>query len=254
MSYAPQKKKHRWVGPVIVLSVLIGLVVAAFFVAEKLARDAAGGVISQPIRNALGTSGPVDVDLGSGLFLLQAAGGSLDEVTITTGGLPVGEGSADLLLVAQGLPLDTAGTADSITASLTLDATAMQSVVAEGSTVTFVPGAFVVESTADFGGVPTPVALTVVPSAAEGVIALEVTAVAVNGSPVDLEDVRNGSYGPTGAALLTPAPLCVNAYLPAALVLSSAAVKGDSLVLGFAGANVKINALSTKGVCPTIGE
>ncbi len=253
MSYAPAKKKRRWVGPVIVLVVLIALVVAAFFVTEKLARDAAGGVISKPIRSALGSTSPVSVDLGPGLFLLQAASGSLDRVTVSTSGLPVGEGSGDLELVAQGLPLDTAGTADSITATVTLDATALQSVVPAGGTVSFSDGSFIVATQADFGGVPTPVELTVVPTAADGVIALETTAVAVNGSPVDLEDVRNGSYGPTGAALVAPAPLCVSTYLPAALTLSSARVEGDSLVLGFAGTAVKLSALSTKGECPTFG-
>lgn len=254
MSYAPPKKKRRWVGPVIILVVLIGLVVAAFFVAEKLARDAAGGVVAKPIRSALGSTAPVEVDLGPGLFLLQAASGSLDRVTVSTSGLPVGEGSGDLELVATGLPLDTAGTADSITATVTLDATALQSVVPAGGTVSFTDGAFIVATQADFGGVPTPVELTVVPTATEGVIALETTAVAVNGAPVDLEDVRNGSYGPTGASLVAPAPLCVNSYLPAALTLTSARVEGDSLVLGFAGTAVKLSALSTKGECPTFGE
>ncbi len=253
MSYQPPKKKRRWVGPVVVLAVLIGLVVAAFFVAEKLARDAAGGVIARPVANALGSTSPVDVDLGPGLFLLQAVGGSLDQVTISTDGLPVGEGSAGLELIAEGLPLDMGGTADSVTATLTLDAIALQSVVPAGSTVSFTDGAFVVASQADLGGTPTPIELTVVPTAADGVIALETTAVAVNGSPVDLEDVRNGSYGPTAAALIAPAPLCVNSYLPAALLLSSAAVKGDSLVLGFSGTAVKLSGLSTKGTCPTFG-
>lgn len=252
MSYYQQttKKKRRWVGPVVLVIVLIGLVVAAFFVAEKLARDAAGGVISQPIRGALDSTAPVKVDLGPGLFLLQAAGGSLDRVTVTTAGLPVGEGAADLVLVAKGLPLDTGGTADSVHATLSLDATAMQSVVPEGSTVTFADGSFIVASQPDLGAGPTPVELTVSPSAAEGVVALEVTAVSLNGAPVPVEDVLAGAYGAAAAALVAPAPLCVSSYLPAALVLTSAAVEGQNLVLVFDGAAVKISSLSTKGTCP----
>jgi hypothetical protein len=250
MSYQPPKKKRRWVGPVVVLSVLIALVVAAFFVAEKLARDAAGGVIARPVQNALGSTAPVSIDLGPGLFLVQAAGGSLDHVTISTTGLPVGDGSAELLLIAEGLPLDMGGTADSVDATLTLDATAMQSVVPAGSTVTFTDGAFVVASQTDLGAGPTPIELTVIPTAAEGVIALEVTAVSVSGEPVELAAVQSGAYGAGAAALVAPAPLCVSSYLPAALVLSSAAVKGDTLVLGFTGTAVKLGSLSTKGACP----
>ena len=252
MSYYQQaaKKKRRWVGPLVLVLVLIGLVVAAFFVAEKLARDAAGGVISQPIRSALDSTAPVKVDLGPGLFLLQAAGGSLDRVTITTAGMPVGEGAADLELIALGLPLDAGGTADSVHATLSLDATAMQSVVPAGSTVTFADGSFIVASQPDLGAGATPVELTVVPSAAEGVVALEVTAVSVNGAPVPLEDVLAGAYGAAAAALVAPAPLCVSSYLPAALVLSAASVEGQNLVLVFDGTAVKIGGLSTKGTCP----
>ena len=249
MSYYPPKKKHRWVGPVVVLTVLIGLVVAAFFVAEKLARDAAGGVISRPIQSALESTSKVHVDLGPGLFLVQAAGGRLDAVTISTEGLPVGEGTASLVLDTVGLPLDMGGTVDSVHATLSLDAVAMQSVVPAGSTVAFAGGQFVVSSQADLGGVATPVDLTITPTATEGLVTLEVTEVAVNGAVVSLDDVRNGAYGPSAAALVAPAPLCVNPYLPAALTLSSAKVVGQNLVLGFDGKAVKLGSLSTKGTC-----
>jgi len=100
------------------------------------------------------------------------------------------------------------------------------------------------------GGAPAPVVLTVTPTAAEGVVSLEVTGVTVNGTEVAVEDARNGAYGPAAAALVSPAPLCVSPYLPAALTLSSAKVVGQSLVLEFDGAAVKLGSLSTKGVCP----
>lgn len=250
MSYAPQKKKRRWVGPVIILVVLIGLVVAAFFVAEKLARDAAGGVIARPLASALNSDSKVHVDLGPGLFLSQAVGGRLDAVTISTDGVAVGEGTASLVLDTKGLPLDTGGTIDSVHATLSLDATAMQSVVPAGSTVSFAGTQFLVATQADLGGVPTPVQLTVTPTAVEGVVALEVTGVTVNGAEVAVEDVRNGAYGPAAAVLVAPAPLCVSPYLPAALTLSSAKVAGQSLVLEFDGKAVKLGSLSTKGTCP----
>jgi hypothetical protein len=255
MSYYPQqKKKRRWVGPVVVLGTLVILVVAAFFVAEKLARDAAVGIIAKPVRSALGASAPVTVELGPGLFLLQAAGGSLDTVTVSTKGLPVGEGSAALTLVAEGVPLSLDGTAQSVDAQVSLDATAMQSLVPEGSQVAFAATSFSVTSQVDIGGVPTPVVTSLVPTAAEGLISLEVTEVRINDAPVDLEQLRSGAYGPAGAALVAPAPMCVSSYLPASLVLSSAAVQGGHLVLELQGTAVKLSSLSTKGVCPVAGE
>lgn len=255
MSYYQQpKKKRRWVGPVAVLGTILILVVAAFFVAEKLARDAAEGIVSKPVRNALNSNSPVTVDLGAGLFLVQAASGSLDHVTLTTAGLPVGAGSAALLLEAEGVPLSMDGTASAVHARVSLDDAAMQSLVPAGSTVAFAGTGFSVTSQLDLGGVPTPVVMTVVPSAAEGLISLEPTEVLVNGAPVALDDLRTGLYGPAAAALVAPAPLCVSSYLPASLVLTTAAVVDGQLVLEFEGAAVKLGSLSTKGTCPVAGE
>lgn len=254
MSYMPAKKKRRWVGPVVVLGILAGLIIAAFFVAESLARDAAGAVISRPIQNSLGTTSKVHVDLGEGMFLLQAAKGRLTEVTISTEGLPVGDGTASLVLVTTGLPLDTGGTVNEVDAELSLSATAMQSVVPEGSTVAFAGTQFTVTSETDLGAGPAPVVVTATPTAAEGVVALEVTEITVNGEPIDLEAARAGSYGSAAAALATPAPLCVSPYLPAALSLTGAKVQGSALLLSFTGQKVSLGGLSTKGTCPVAGE
>lgn len=254
MSYAPAKKKRRWVGPVVVLGVLAALIITAFFVAESLARDAAGAVISRPLQNALGTTSKVHVDLGEGLFLLQAAKGRLNEVTISTEGLPVGDGSASLVLVTRGLPLDMGGTVSEVDAELSLSAEAMQSVVPEGSTVAFAGSQFTVSSQTDLGLGPVPVVLSVTPTAVDGLVALEVTDITINGEAVDLAAAQAGTYGPAAAALATPAPLCVSPYLPAALTLTAAQVQGQALVLEFAGQKVSLGSLSTKGTCPTPGE
>jgi hypothetical protein len=249
--YSPARKKRRWVGPVVVLSVLVILVVAAFFVADKLARDAATGIVSAPIKSALGSTTPVSVDLGPGLFLLQAATGKLDHVLISTDGLPVGEGSAGLVLSARGLPLDPGGTVNSIHADLSLDAAAMQSVVpVAASTVTFDGEQFLVSTQADVGGTARPVVLSITPSASAGQITLTVTAVTVDGQAVSIDDARAGAYGAAAAALVSPPPLCVSSYLPASLTLATAAVQGDQLVLGFDGSKVGLSSLSTKGSCP----
>lgn len=250
MSYTQPRKQHRRVGPVVVLGVLVGLIVAAFFVANKLASDAAADLVRGPIQTALGSKARVDVDLGPGIFLFQAASGRLDHVTISTTGVPVGAGSGALELVADGLPLDIGGTVTKLHATLSLDATSMQSVVpVQGSTITFEGDQFVVTSQVPVGGAPRAVVLHVTPSAAGGQVALGVTAVSVDGNDVSVDDAKAGAYGAEVAALVSPAPLCVSGFLPASLVLSSAAVHGDHLVLELDGKSVSLASLATKGSC-----
>jgi hypothetical protein len=250
MSYTQPRKKHRWVGPVVVLGTLVILIVAAFFVADKLARDAAGDVVRGPIRSALGSSSRVDVDLGPGIFLFQAAKGRLDHVTISTEGVPIGAGTGALVLDAHGLPLDLGGTVTKIHAELSLDGTAMQSVVPlEGSTVTFEGEQFVVAAQIPVGGAPRAVVLHITPSVVDANVAMAVTALTVDGTDVSIEDAKAGAYGPEVAALVSPAPLCVSGFLPASLVLSSAAVTGDHLVLGLDGTKMSLGSLGTKGSC-----
>lgn len=250
MSYAQPRRKRRWVGPVVVLGTLVALIVAAFFVAEKLARDAAGDVVRGPIQSALGSSSRVDVDLGPGIFLFQAVTGRLDHVTISTEGVPVGAGKGALTLEAEGLPLDIGGTVTAISAELALDATAMQSAGPEGSTVAFEGEQLVVSSQVAVGGAARPVVVHVTPSVADGQVALTVTDMTVDGKPVDLAKAKAGAYGPEVAALVAPKALCVSGSLPASLTLTTAAVKGDHLVLGLSGKAVTLSSLGKKGTCP----
>jgi hypothetical protein len=255
MTHAPARKRRRWVGPVVILSILVILIVAAFLVAEKLARDAAETAITKPIQDALGTDQKVDVDFGGGFLILQALGGSVDEVTVTASDVAFAGASGDIGLTAAGVPLNIEGTVASLGATVSIDESSIQALVpalsGTGGTVTFENDQLVLTTQADILGQSVPVVIVLVPSAANGMLSFEPVSMTVNGDDVSIDDVRAGAYGPGPAAMLTPPSVCVAELLPASLTLSSAGITGKSLVLGFAGSEVSLagGGFTTKGSC-----
>ena len=255
MTHAPARKKRRWVGPVVILSILVILIVAALFVAEKLARDAAAAVITKPIQEALGTDQDVDVDFGGGFLIFQALGGSVDHVTVTASDIAFAGASGDIELTASGVPLNIEGTVASLGATVSIDESSMQALVpalsGSGGTVTFENDQLVLSTATDFLGSTVPVVIGLVPSAANGALSFEPVSMTVNGEDVSIDDVRAGAYGPGAAAMLTPATVCVAELLPASLTLDGATIHGDSLALSFAGSQVSLSGggFSTKGSC-----
>ena len=256
MTPAPSHRRgRRWVGPVVILGILVILVVAAFFVAEKLARDAAAAVITKPIQSALGTGQAVDVDFGSGFLILQALGGSVDHVTVTASNVAFAGASGDIVLTAEGVPLSTEGTVASLGATVSVNESSVQALIpalsASGGTLAFDNDQIVLTTQADFLGGSVPVVITLVPSAANGLLSLDPVNMTVNGDDVSIDDARSGAYGPGAAALLTPQTVCVAELLPASLALTSAGIHGEALVLAFAGSNVSLTGggFTTKGSC-----
>ena len=251
---ASHRKGRRWVGPVVVVSVLVILILAAFLVGEKLARDAAAGLITKPIQQALGTDQDVDVDFGGGFLLLQAIGGSVDHVTVTASDIAFAGASGDIVLTASGVPLNVEGTVASLGATLSIDESSMQALVpaaGAGGTVAFENDQLVVSRQMDFLGQSVPVVVVFVPSAADGRLTLDPVSMTVNGEDVSMDEVRAGAYGPEAAAVLTSPSVCVAELLPASLALSGAAIAGDRLVLTFSGSQVSLrgSGFTSKGVC-----
>lgn len=255
MTYDPNPRKRRWVGPVVILSVLVILIVAALFVAEKLARDAAAGVITGPIKDALGTDQDVDVDFGGGFLILQALGGSVDHVTVTASDVAFAGASGDIELRAEGVPLSIEGTVESLGATVAIDESSVQALLpaltGAGGTVAFESNQLVVTTQATFFGQTAPVVIWLVPSAANGQLSFEPVGMTVNGDEVSIDEVRAGAYGPEAAAMLTPPSVCVAELLPASLALSGAAIDGGALVLTFSGSEVSLvgGGFTTKGTC-----
>jgi hypothetical protein len=238
-----------------VVGILVILVVAAFLVAEKLARDAAAAAITKPIQSALGTDQDVDVDFGGGFLLLQALGGSVDHVTVTASDVAFAGASGEVVLTASGVPLDIHGTVATLGATVSVDESSVQALVpalsGSGGTVSFESNQLVLATEADFLGQTVPVVVALVPAAANGALSFEAVSMTVNGDDVSLDDVRAGAYGAGAAAMIAQPSVCVAELLPASLTLSGAAIDGGSLVLTFAGSEVSLSGdgFTTKGSC-----
>jgi hypothetical protein len=256
MTYAPARKKRRWVGPVVFVAIFVILIGAAFFMAEKLARDAAAGAIKGPVQQALGSAQKVDVDLGEGFFLLQALSGSLDRVTVHATDVDLTLATADVELVAEGVPLNLEGSVARLGAVLTLDAAGVQALLPPAGdsppTASFAGDRLELTTQTDLGGQVVPVVVSLTPSVVEGTLVFDAVGMTVNGEEVSVDDVRAGAYGPAAAALLAAPSVCVAKFLPAALILSDAEIANDVLTLTLAGTKVPITGggFSSRGVCP----
>lgn len=255
MTHAQAPKKRRWVGPVVVLGVLVILIIVAFLVAEKLTRDAAASAITKPIQDALGTSQKVDVDFGGGFLILQALSGRVDAVTVTASDVAFAGASGDIVLTATGVPLNIEGTVSSLGAKLSIDESSIQALLPAltetGGAVALDGNQLVVTSQADILGQSVPVVVVLVPSAANGTLSFEPVSMTVNGDDVSVDDVRAGAYGPGPAAMLSPPTVCVAELLPSSLSLTSAAIDGGALVLELSGSEVSFagGGFTTKGSC-----
>ena len=251
---AATRRPRRWLGPVVILGVLVVLVVAAYFVAERLARDAAADLVSAPIKKALGSTQPVAVDFGAGSFLLQAASGKLDSVSVATDDVPLGPATGDVALQATGVPLDTEKSVSALSATVSIDETGVQALVPAalaGGSLSFAGDALVVTGSTTMFGQTAPVEVTLQPAVAGGSVTFEVVAMTVGGQDVSVDEVRAGRYGTDAATLATAPSVCVAQYLPAALGLNTAKIANGHLVIEFAGRNVALSgaSFSTKGTC-----
>jgi hypothetical protein len=254
MTYAPVRKKRRWVGPVVFVVVLLLLITIAFLVAEKLVRDGASAVLSAPIKQAFGAQSDVAVEFGQGSVILQAMGGSIDSVSVDADNVTLGESTGRIQLVAGGVPLSTDGTIRTLSADWYVDAAGVTALMASSDSpaaVQLADDRILVTTETQIVGQTVPLVVTVVPSAAEGYLSLTVEALTVDGEAVDVEAAKAGSYGQAVAALVATRSVCVADKLPTSLAIDSASVVGDQLVLGFTGTNVALSGggLTTKGSC-----
>ncbi|MET4781926.1 DUF2993 domain-containing protein [Glaciihabitans sp. UYNi722] len=252
------KRKSRWVGPVIVLVIIVSLLTAAFFVVDNFARGYAANLIETKVRSslALPKSTPVHVTIGGTSVLLQLAGGKFDQVDIAIDALSVGDLSGDAVLTARGIPVDQSKPIDNAHLVFTANQEQLQKLLVgikdvPVSTVAVKSGSVQLGTTITALGLSVPVGIALTPAAVDGQLALTPTSFDVGGKTLTTAEVAS-TLGPVGGALVTTRQICVASLLPKDFVLDSIAVKGESLSLGVTARSIVLNSqlLSTKGVCP----
>ena len=118
----PPKKKRHPVRTLLIVLVVLAVLVAAFFVADAIARSYATNYVRDRIIETLkiDKSTEVDVNLGSGSVLLQAAAGAINEVNVDVPAVTFGDISGAAHLTATHVPLDSAKPVEGLTVAVTV--------------------------------------------------------------------------------------------------------------------------------------
>ncbi len=252
------KLKRRWIGPVVVLVVIVALLTAAFFMVDGFARSYVAGLIETKARSSLSLpkTTPVTVRVGGASVLLQLASGTLDQVDIAISRLSVGDLSGDATLTARGVPIDQSKAIGNVRLAFTADQQQLQTLLARlkvepGSTVTVKSGAVQLGVTINLLGLSVPVGVALKPTAVGGEVSLATQSVLIGGKTVTPAEVTS-TLGAVGSQLVATRKVCVASLLPKDFRLDSIGVKGDVLSLAVTAKSVVLNSqlLSAKGVCP----
>lgn len=251
----PRRRLRIWL---IVLISLLVLVAIALVVGERLARDYAAGVVRDKVATALNVPDPNDVGVtfGEGLFLLQVARGSIDELNVDIASVDLGELSGAATAVAHGVPIDGTSPVGDATIDFTIPEdklTALASTFTAGvvDQIGITDGVVSLETSLDVLAFSVPISLGFTPSADSGDIVFTPASIELNGATLTADQVREGPFASVAAPLLEPRPFCVASSLPEALTLDNAAVASDGFVLTFTGSEISLNEadLAVTGTC-----
>jgi hypothetical protein len=251
------RSKHRGRNIVIGVVIAIVLLIAAFFIVDRVVRSYAEGQIKEQVATAfdLPSTDPINVDLGDGSLILQAATGSISDATITIDPLTLDGVSGAVTISASNIPLDTSKPIEKLTVDVSIPTSSVESkissiplfsplnpkVAIDGKQVV-VSGAF------SLFGLPVPVSVTLTPGVKDGEPTFAIDSGTLRGETVSVDAVE--TFLP-GLSKLTGASLCIADALPKPLVLTDLTLTGDTAVYTLTGDGASINSLSEKGTCPS---
>ncbi|MBK4347478.1 LmeA family phospholipid-binding protein [Lacisediminihabitans changchengi] len=255
-----KRRRRRWP---IVLAVVVVVLIVVVVVADFVARGFAERLIADKARTALGVSAstPLEVTVGGGPVLLQAAGGKLDDVRIEAPGLSVGDLRGDAVLTVHGVPFDQSKPLDTADLRFSTDDTGLSSLISgltKGqdlpvtiSGVTIAKGAVQLATEVPVFGAKIPAAIAVAPGAKGGQITLTPTSFSISGATFTPADVSK-NLGTLGTELAQTRTICVANQLPKGFRLESLRVSGSDLVLGVTAKSVVLGSelFHSKGSCP----
>lgn len=258
----PEKpaRRRRWAGWVVALVILVIVLLVAFFVGDALARQYATGLVREKIVTALNLDpeSEIDVNLGDGSILLQAAAGSIDEVSVHIPEFSLGEISGEAEIVATSVPIDTAEPLKTLGIEVTVDEANVQKLSGylsgvELTSINLVDNLIRIGTSIDIFFASIPVAIDLAPAATEGGISFEPVTVLLGDQEVSVADLSAipGISGIVGS-LLGSQTVCVASYLPQGLTVDDVKVVGTDLIVTINGDGVALDGpdLTVQGTCP----
>ena len=249
----PRARRWPWL---IALVAVAALAVGAWFAGEYIAR----GIVERTVRDqvqkqlALPADQQIDVDI-PGQILPQLISGTLDQITLSSRDVPLGQLTGDVVVRASGVPIRGDGPATDASASITLDAAQVQALLA---TVEDFPASTVTLTEPDIGvamelrlfALTVPVGVGLTPSATAGQLVLTPATFTVAGAQISAQALLD-QFGAVSSTVIRDWDVCVAQYLPAGMTLSGVRVEGDHVVADVAidGGIIHDPALQQKGTC-----
>ncbi len=257
LSQPPEPRKRRiwpWIVSAVVLVVLI---VAAWFAGEAIARTIVTNTVRDQVASqlALPADQQIDVDV-AGAVIPQLIGGTLDDITIASDDVPIGNITGDVVVHAAGVPIRGDAAASSASATIALDETQLNALL---STVDGFPDAEVTLAAPDVEvgleiplfGFTVPVGVSLVPSAADnGDLVLTPSSVRVAGADVSTAGLKK-QFGVVADSILKDYSICIADQLPAAVTLTDVQVVDAKVVVDvdIDGGIISDSSLQDKGQC-----
>ena len=256
----PKRKRRRWIGVLIALAIVIVLLVVGFIIADAYAKAYAENYVRERIVEVLklDPAAKVDVDLGSGSVLLQAARGGLDEVKVDVDAITFGDITGRAQITATQVPLDSSKPVDKLDIQVTVSEENVKKLSGflsgiDLKSIELKDGLIRVATEFNLFVVKIPVALDLNPTAKDGGINFDPVTILLGDDEISVADLRNSpQFSSLAGDLLASRDFCVAGFLPQALSIDKVQVVGKNLVLGIDGDGTALSdpALSTLGTCP----
>jgi len=245
----PSRAARVWITIVVIVVALVALVVVIDFVARGIAEQR----VAEEIQGNLpaGVEGDVDVSIGGFSVIAQYLSGTMEQVTLTAPDLDVEGASADVTIVAQGVPVDLATPVRQLDAVIDIDEQSLNQFV-EGAGIegglTLGEGTVAYDGQLKFLGIPIDYTVTAQPTAAGDTVLLEPTGVEVGagGGSLDVSGIVDRLLGEG------PVEVCVADRLPEGVEVESIAVAPGTARLGLTAQGITLDAatLQQTGTCP----
>jgi len=251
------RRRRRWPW-LVALLVVAGLLVAAWFLADSVARDLTTSAVRTAViqKLKLPADQKVDVDI-EGMVIPQLIGGTFHDVRVASDGVPVGGTTADIAVRLNDVEYrgDTPGKMASGTAVVTVGQDALRSLF---SSVDGIPASSLTLKAPDVTattrlsvlGTTVPIGIAMTPSATSGALVLRPASFTV-GSATMTASALSERFGSLVDGITRSRRVCIADRLPAGVSLTAVRVSGASLVADLAidGDLAVDGALQQKGVC-----